>query len=225
MSISRRLLERKQSAGSAEGLGLGKASIASQENVELNNMAPNNNTIRYCTSVSSILMSSGSVRCKNSADCENRIPNIPFFYVLFRAYSHYRALYGGKLLEHLTSKDLIKITDSPQMDEMYTAGLLHPTRKASREAPRPTSAETEQVARVVEAQTHGNEEDVMVLQRWNGKLIAEAFKLPEMEVEIERAVEQVEKAIEKERTELDEEKKEVMQATEQKRDMKNPEVR
>jgi hypothetical protein len=38
-------------------------------------------------------------------------------------------------------------------------------------------------------------------------------------------VEQVEKAIEKEKGELDEEKKEVMRATEQKRDLKNPEVR
>lgn len=37
----------------------------------------------------------------------------------------------------------------------------------------------------------------MLLQRWNGKLLAEEFKLPEMEVEIERAVEQVEAAISK----------------------------
>ena len=111
------------------------------------------------------------------------------------------------------------------MNEMYTAGLLHATRKASREAPHPTDAEIEQVSRVVQAQTHGGEEDVMVLQRWNGKLIAESFKLPEMEIEIERAVEQVEKAIEKEKDELDEEKKEVMQATEHKRDMKNPEIK
>ena len=114
------------------------------------------------------------------------------------------------------------------MDEMYTAGLLHPTRKASREAPYPTTAETEQVARVIEAQTHGGKEDVMVLQRWNGKLIGERFRLPEMEVEIERAVEQVEKAIEKEKSELDEEKQEVMQAvqaTEKMRDLKDSEVR
>lgn len=153
------------------------------------------------------------------------IPNIPFFYCCFRAYSHYRALYGGKLLEHLTSKDLVRVAASPQMNEMYTAGLLHPTRKASREARRPTETETEQVARVIEAQTNNDQEDVMVLQRWNGKLIAEAFHLPEMEVEIERAVEQVEKAIEKEKTELDDEKQEIMKATEQKRDMKNPEAR
>lgn len=123
------------------------------------------------------------------------------------------------------SKDLVRIQDSPQMDEMYTAGLLHPTRKASREAPRPTEAETEQVARVVEAQTRGGKEDVMVLQKWNGKLIAERFRLPEMEVEIERAVEQVEKAIEKDRKELNEEKDEVMQATTRKSNIKNPEVK
>ena len=99
-------------------------------------------------------------------------------------------------MEYLTSKDLVKITASSQ-----------------------------QVSRVVEAQTNGGNEDVMVLQRWNGKLIAEAFRLPEMEVEIERAVEQVEKAIEKEKAELDEEKQEVMKATEQKRDMRNPEIK
>lgn len=157
-------------------------------------------------------------------DQDHSIPNLPFFYLCFRAYSHYRALYGSKLLEHITSKDLVRITDSPQMDEMYTAGLLHPARKESREAARPTQLETEQVARVVEAQTHGGKEDVMVLQKWNGKLIAEAFHLPEMEVEIERAVEQVEKAIEKEHQELADEKKEVMQATARKADIKNPEI-
>ena len=95
---------------------------------------------------------------------------------------------------------------------MYTAGLLHPTRAESRAAARPTPEETKQVTATVEAQTHGGKEDVMVLQRWNGKLIAERFKLPEMEVEIERAVEQVEKAI-KAKEELIEEKKELEQAT------------
>lgn len=182
-------------------------------------------TFCYYSNVRYPAVNESSLLEYHGADFGDSIPNIPFFYVCFRAYSHYRALYGGKLLEHLMSKDLVMKTHSPQMDEMYTAGLLHPTRKASREAPRPTSQETEQVARVVKAQTHGGKEDVMVLQRWNGKLIGEAFRLPEMEIEIERAVEQVEKAIEKERSELDEEKQEVMAATEHKRDMKNPEIR
>lgn len=97
---------------------------------------------------------------------------------------------------------------SPQLDAMYTAGLLHPTRQASREAARPSTEDVERVTRVVEAQTNGDAEEVMLLQKWNGKLLAEAFRLPEMEVEIERAVEQVEGSI-KDRKELEDEKKEV----------------
>lgn len=89
---------------------------------------------------------------------------------------------------------------------------MYPTRQISRAAPRPTKEEAEEVARVVEQQTNGGTEDVMVLQRWNGKLIAEQFKLPDMEVEIERAVEQVEKSI-KAKDELIEEKLELEQAT------------
>ena len=34
--------------------------------------------------------------------------------------------------------------------------------------------------------------ETMLLKRWNGKLIAESFKLPELEIEISRAVDQVE---------------------------------
>lgn len=123
------------------------------------------------------------------------IPNIPFFYLVFRAYSHYRALYGGRLLEHIVKKDLVQVTDSKQMDAMYAAGLLHPTREVSRDAAPPSSEQVEQVAKKIAHQTTDGEDESMLLQRWNGKLIAEAFHLPEMEVEIERAVEQVEKAI------------------------------
>ena len=72
---------------------------------------------------------------------------------------------------------------------------MYPTRALSRAAPRPTPQQAQQVAAVVHQQTNNETEDVMVLQRWNGKLIAEQFNLPDMEVEIERAVSQVEKAI------------------------------
>jgi hypothetical protein len=91
---------------------------------------------------------------------------------------------------------------------MYATGLLHPTRQASRDAETPSDEEIERVSKVVNEQTVGDAEEVMVLQKWNGKLLAEAFELPEMEVEIERAVEQVEKAI-KSDAKLREEKREV----------------
>jgi hypothetical protein len=81
------------------------------------------------------------------------------------------------------------------MDELYVAGLRHPNRKASREATTPSEAQIEEVVRTVNEQTMSGKKDVMLLQRWNGKLIAEAFQLSEMEIEIERAVEQVEKAV------------------------------
>ncbi|XPS78416.1 hypothetical protein M3J09_010430 [Ascochyta lentis] len=125
------------------------------------------------------------------------IPNLPFFYVLYRAWSHWKALTGSKYLEFLLKHNQPKPNPSWALDEAYTAGLMYPTRNISRAAPRPTEEEADKVSGVVHQQTNNESEDVMVLQRWNGKLIAEQFDLPDMEVEIERAVEQVENSIEK----------------------------
>ncbi|OAL47601.1 hypothetical protein IQ07DRAFT_589790 [Pyrenochaeta sp. DS3sAY3a] len=123
------------------------------------------------------------------------IPNLPFFYVLYRAWSHWKALAGSRHLEFLLTHKLPTAAPLASLDEVYTAGLMYPTRQISRAAPRPTRQQAEQVAQVVHQQTNNETEDVMVLQRWNGKLIAEQFHLPDMEVEIERAVTQVEKVI------------------------------
>ncbi|KAF1835899.1 hypothetical protein BDW02DRAFT_261404 [Decorospora gaudefroyi] len=133
------------------------------------------------------------------------IPNLPFFYVLYRAWSHWKALGGSKHLEFLLQHNLPTPAPSSALDQLYTAGLMYPTRALSRAAPRPTQQQAAQVAGVVHQQTNNETQDVMVLQRWNGKLIAEQFRLPDMEVEIERAVGQVEKSI-KTREELVEEK-------------------
>jgi molecular chaperone DnaK (HSP70) len=89
---------------------------------------------------------------------------------------------------------------------------MYPTRAISRASPYPSDSQIQSVSELVKQQTNGGKEDVMVLQRWNGKLIAERFELPEMEVEIERAVEQVEQKI-KSAKELKEEKEEIEKAT------------
>lgn len=123
------------------------------------------------------------------------VPNLPFFYVLYRAWSHWKALSGSRHLEFLLKHGLPTPSPSWPLDEVYTAGLMYPTRALSRAAPQPTQQNADDVAAVVHKQTNHESEDVMVLQRWNGKLIAEQFELPEMEVEIERAVGQVEKSI------------------------------
>lgn len=140
------------------------------------------------------------------------IPNIPGFYLLFRAWSHWKAWEGGKHLQFLVENNLIETTPSTAMDEVYTAGLMYPSRQMSRVAPRPTREQGEAVAEIIDTQTKGGEDDVMLLQKWNGKLIAEEFGLPAMEVEIERAVEQVEASI-KAKEELVKEKKEIEKAT------------
>ena len=112
------------------------------------------------------------------------------------------------LLEH----DCTVSKPSSALDELYAAGLINPTRQGTRSAPVPTNDEAKLVAKLIDGQTNDGTEDVMLLQGWNGKLIAERFSLPEMEVEVERAVQQVEKSI-KAKEELLEEKQEIEAAT------------
>ena len=74
-------------------------------------------------------------------------------------------------------KNLVQIKDSKEMDAMYTAGLLHPTREESRKASTPTDEETGEVIKRVEDQSGTGEDEAILLRGWNGKLIAEAFNL------------------------------------------------
>lgn len=122
------------------------------------------------------------------------------------------ALKGAQHLEFLCKNNLIKHNPSPVLDELYAAGLMYPTRNISRKSPSPTREQCKSVANLIQKQTNDGQEDVMLLQKWNGKLLAERFKLPEMQIEIERAVEQVEKNI-KAKEELVEEKQEIEKAT------------
>ncbi|CAD0050434.1 unnamed protein product [Aureobasidium pullulans] len=88
------------------------------------------------------------------------------------------------------------MSPSKALDNLYAAGLIHPSREHSRQATLPSDNESQEVANLVTQQTNNDTADVMLLKRWNGKLLAEQFGLPGMELEIERAVEQVQKTIE-----------------------------
>lgn len=48
------------------------------------------------------------------------VPNIPFFYVAFRAWSHYRAMEGSKHLKLLLDQDRIAYSPSAKLDEIYS---------------------------------------------------------------------------------------------------------
>jgi len=167
------------------------------------------------------------------------IPNFPFLYLAFRAYSHWRALNGSRHLEHLSGASLLMPKAQGMLDSIYTAGLIYPTREALRQAAPPTDQETKKVVEVIRKQMLGStsaphekaatpspilvkgpvattaevspsqsaaavqpaqqEEEIMLLRGWSGRVLAEKLELPGLEIEIERAVEQVEKALKKER--------------------------
>ena len=174
---------------------------------------------------------------------------------MFRAYSHWKALRGSQHLASLLTSDSLLPKPSTALDNLYTAGLLYPTRVVSRDASEPTLDQSKAVVEVLRQQTspetdsskrpsaaakqasstsvepqppqrsaasfrpgtgkklHTGQEEVMLLQGWNGKLIAERLKLPGLEVEIERAVEQVQDSIRKGEGELVDEKKELEELT------------
>lgn len=110
------------------------------------------------------------------------IPNLPFFYLVFRAYSHWRALSGSKHVEFLLEKNLIKAAPSKILDELYSRGN------------RPFHASTVELSKDARSVEH-KEKEQMILHKSDGKLIAAALNLPEVEIELDRAVWQVEQAI------------------------------
>jgi hypothetical protein len=123
-----------------------------------------------------------------------RIPNLPFFYLVFRAWSHWRALSGSKHLEFLVEKKLVDIQASPILDKLYS------NEKKSFESTSSTSGQLSSDISGIES---------MVLTKAQGKRLAETLDIPELYLELERAVWQVEGRLraEKEKAKQDSESK------------------
>ncbi|KAH8592979.1 mitochondrial K+-H+ exchange-related-domain-containing protein [Bisporella sp. PMI_857] len=122
------------------------------------------------------------------------IPNLPFFYLVFRAWSHWRALSGSKHLEFLVEKKLVDIQASPILDKLYS------NEKKSFESTSSTSGQLSSDISGIES---------MVLTKAQGKRLAETLDIPELYLELERAVWQVEGRLraEKEKAKQDSESK------------------
>jgi len=127
------------------------------------------------------------------------IPNIPFFYLVFRAWSHWRALSGSKHIEFLLDKNLVKPKPSTILSELYASGEL---RFGS------TSITGTEKSSLLSKDW----DEEMVLHKSDGKRIAEALDIPELDVELDRAVWQVEKSIQAAK-ELKEDKRKLDMAT------------
>ncbi|OTB03740.1 hypothetical protein M426DRAFT_172083 [Hypoxylon sp. CI-4A] len=118
------------------------------------------------------------------------IPNLPFFYLAYRAWSHWRALAGGKHLKFLADRNLLSLSPSQTLDSIYTP-LVPPS--VSKESIADTSSAANG--------TKEFEEERLLLSQENGHQLVKALEIPELEVELERAIWQVEAAIQKQKEE------------------------
>jgi hypothetical protein len=117
--------------------------------------------------------------------------------LVFRAWSHWRALAGSKHLEFLLENKLLTAKPSKVLDELYATG------KRSLDAGSLSSSGES---------LDSKQEEKMVLHKSDGKRISEALGIPELDLELDRAVWQVEKALKAE-MELKDEKKNLDQAS------------
>ncbi|KAI1648648.1 mitochondrial K+-H+ exchange-related-domain-containing protein [Daldinia loculata] len=123
------------------------------------------------------------------------IPNLPFFYLVYRAWSHWRALAGGKHIQFLCEKNLLTLSPSPVLDSIYAPLLPDPL--ASKEQ----IADTDRASKSTAGNSKEFAEERMLLSQENRRQLVKALEIPELEVELERAIWQVETAIQKEQEE------------------------
>ncbi|KAL4723109.1 hypothetical protein ACLX1H_009599 [Fusarium chlamydosporum] len=97
------------------------------------------------------------------------IPNLPFFYLVYRAWSHYRAITGGKHIQWLLEHKLLRSSPSEKLDRLYA---LH--------AP--------------PAEEPDNKERMLLTQK-EVQTFSDTLDMPALEVELERAIWQVENAV------------------------------
>lgn len=124
------------------------------------------------------------------------IPNIPFFYLAYRAWSHWRAIKGSQHVQFLTKYNLLSISPSPVLDAIYATPTLPATKPPpDAAADDPPSEGPEKPAEEPEepAENEGSKPNEKILLTPEiGKRLSEALEHPEIEVEIERALWQVE---------------------------------
>lgn len=124
------------------------------------------------------------------------IPNLPFFYLAYRAWSHWRAIAGGKHLQFLTQKKLLALSPSAILDQVYAA-----RQKALPPVSDPAVVPTESAEEPSSPQGEG--EEVLLIDKDSPRQIVEALNLAEVEVELERALWQAETALKPKKDEPD----------------------
>lgn len=147
------------------------------------------------------------------------VPNLPFFYATFRAWSYWRAGGGVQHIQHLLEKDLVNTAPSQVLQRLYDMGKVsgdvvgraeekvRALRKGKEEGWKAQDVDVEGAVMGLLG-TEGKEEEVMdrnvgaaegeeklLYPKGHGRVIGLTLNMPEVEVELERAYDQVSKEL------------------------------
>ncbi|KAL5614908.1 hypothetical protein BROUX41_004986 [Berkeleyomyces rouxiae] len=109
------------------------------------------------------------------------IPNIPLFYLMYRAWSHWRAIAGGKHVRFLLDNNLLRLRDSSKLDKAYTSHKLLP------------SSSTGSTSASINDHAHKGPERLL-LNDASVRRLTKALEIPEVHTELDRAVFQVQQS-------------------------------
>ncbi|KAL4947770.1 mitochondrial K+-H+ exchange-related-domain-containing protein [Aspergillus filifer] len=108
------------------------------------------------------------------------IPNIPFFYLVYRGWSHWRALNGSKHLQYLVEKNLLQPVSYPALVGLYAKRVSWTIEETDRDKP------AEEMVENVE-----KSDDKILLRMKDAKKLATILDAPGLALEAERAIIQV----------------------------------
>ncbi|KAL3480281.1 mitochondrial K+-H+ exchange-related-domain-containing protein [Aspergillus californicus] len=113
------------------------------------------------------------------------IPNIPFFYLVYRGWSHWRALNGSRHLQFLVEKDLLNPISYPALVEVYAKRVSSTLEEADA---------SDTVSEMVEDVEKSDEK--ILLRMKDAKKLATILDSPGLALEAERAISQVSEHLE-----------------------------
>lgn len=122
------------------------------------------------------------------------IPNLPFFYLVWRAWSHWRAFQSSKYLSDLIKQGRLIPTPSKELDQLLSKPAspeeIPPVSTKTAEAShKPKEGQSPEVSKI-------ELDSLMILQPFHIKRLSESFKLDrQLSVDLHRARLQTIKAI------------------------------
>ena len=123
------------------------------------------------------------------------IPNLPFFYLVWRAWSHWRAFQSSKYLSELIQQGRLIPTPSEELDQILSKPPTQEEKPISSTATIQSSSESnkdgqaQQVSKI-------ELDSLMILQPYHIKRLSESFKMDrQLSVDLHRARQQTIKAV------------------------------